>query len=432
LSGQTRLLMGLEYTGTLGLGAIRLQLPNGTILTKDTVNGTTQVYTAENDLEGGVLMFVLHDAAPGLYQLLIDSPPADYTANALELNQMPSGGITSNVCGGPFTASVVVTCNGIGSGIIGQVSFNWNAADVDSPGATVDVGYVQVISNVIDNTTFTVLEAGKPLGTGSAVWNLSEVPTGRYRVAIEVSNTSGPPVRYYGNQLIQLTDSRAPAVPSGVTAASLANEVRLSWTQNSERDLAGYEVGLGVVNPSQADSVANFFYTRHMGPKDVIVNTNSLVDGKLWGIPDNVEVFYGLRSYDASGNYSNWTTLQRGKPWALAPATWTPLPNSSDTHGVEVAFSTPMKAALFTGSLQVRDANNLLVPGSTYLLTNDGLDQIIGIGFDPTAILDGAFTATLKGGPAGVQSLDGRTMGGDYSWSFTMQPYTIALPLVRK
>jgi hypothetical protein len=432
LSGQTRLLMGIEYTGTLGLGQIRLKLPNGTILTSATVNGTTQVYTAENDLVGGVLMFVLQDTAPGMYQLLIDNPPADYTANALELNQMPSGTITGNVCGGPFTTGVVVTCNGVGSGIIGQTSFNWSAADVDSPGATVDVGYVQVINNVIDNTTFTVLEAGKPLGSGSVVWNLSEVPSGRYRVAMEISNTSGPPGRVIGNQLIQLTDSRAPAVPSGLTATSLANELSLRWTQNSERDLAGYEVGLGVVVANQADSVANFFYTRSMGPKDVIVNTNSLVDGKVWGLPDNIEVFYGIRSYDASGNYSSWTPLSRGRPWAVAPASWTPMPNGVGTHLVEVAFSTPMKSAAFTGSLQLRDANGALVAGSTYLLTNDSLDQIIGIGFDPTGFPEGKYTATLKGGPAGVQALDGRTMGGDYSWSFTLQPYKVALPFVKR
>ncbi|HYF65746.1 MAG TPA: hypothetical protein VD886_23150, partial [Herpetosiphonaceae bacterium] len=239
-------------------------------------------------------------------------------------------------------------------------------------------------------------------------------------------------VRYYGNQLIQIADTRAPAMPAGLAAASLANELRLTWTQNGERDLAGYEVGLGVVDPNQADSVANFFYTRHMGPKDLIVNTNSLVDGKLWGIPDNVEVFYGLRAYDASGNYSAWTALKRGKPWALAPSAWTPVPGGVGTGAVEVAFSTPMKSAQFSGSLQVRDAAGALVAGTSYLLTNDRLDQIIGIGFAPAKVLDGAYTATLKGGPAGVQAVDGRTMGGDYSWSFTAAPYKLDLPFIKK
>lgn len=429
LSGPTRLLMGIEYTGTLGLGQIRLQLPDGTILTKDSVNGSSQTYINESDATGGVLMFVLQQAAPGAYQLHIDNPPAIYTANALELNQMPTGTISSDSCAGPAIAGVSVTCNGAGSAL-GQVNFSWNASDIDSPEATVDIGYVQVIDGVIDNTSFTAIETGRALGAGNATWNLGEVPSGSYRMMIEVSNTSGPPVRAYGSQLIQITDGRAPAIPAGLTAASLANELSLRWTQNTERDLAGYEIGLGVVDASQANSVANFFYTRHMGPKEVIANTNSLVDGKLWGIPDNVEVFYGIRSYDASGNYSDWTPLQRGRPWALAPNTWTPVPNGTGTQVVEVAFNTAMQAATFAAALEVRDANGTLVPGKTYLLTNDSLDQIIGIGFDPDGILDGQFTARLKGGSAGVQSVDGRSMGGDYSWSFTLQSYKVALPLV--
>jgi hypothetical protein len=430
LTGPTRLLMGIEYTGTLGLGQIRLQLPGGAILTKDTVNGTTQAYTAESDAKGGVLMFVLQNAAPGAYTLLIDNPPAVYTANTLELNQAPTGAISSNACSGPAISGVTVTCNGSGSNL-GRVTFNWSAADIDTPDATVEVGYVQVVNGVVDNTTFTPLQSGLPLGTGSATWNLGEVPTGTYRSMIEVSNTSGPPIRVLGDQLIQITDARAPAVPTGLTAASLPNELRLTWNQNTERDLAGYEVGLGVVT-GQADSTTRFFYTRHMGPKDIVVGTGSIVDGKLWGIPDNVEVFYGIRSYDASGNYSNWTPLARGKPWALAPNVWTPTPNGVGSDLVEVAFNTPIKAETITGKLEVRDASGAVVPGTFYLLTNDSLDQIVGIGFDSTGLLKGQYTATLKGGTSGVQSVDGRTMGGDYTWTFTLNSPAIALPVISR
>ena len=71
-----------------------------------------------------------------------------------------------------------------------------------------------------------------------------------------------------------------------------------------------------------------------------------------------------------------------------------------------------------------------MIAGTTYLLTNDRRDQIIGIGFDPAASLDGQYSATLKGGAPGVQAVDRRTMGGDYSWTFTIQPYEISLPLV--
>ncbi|GAB4110251.1 MAG: hypothetical protein Fur005_15260 [Roseiflexaceae bacterium] len=429
LDSPTRLLMGIEYTGTLGLAQIRLRLPSGTILTQGSVNGTTETFANESDAEGGVLMFILQNAPAGTYQLLIDNPPAQYTANTLELDQIPTGSISAESCAGPAIGSVTMTCNGSGSSL-SQISFNWSAADIDTPDATVDVGYVKVISGTIDNTTFTPLQSGLALGSGSATVSFGEVPTGTYRAMVEITNSSGPAVRLYGNQLIQITDQRAPAVPTGITATSLPNELSVTWTQNSERDLAGYEIGLGVVETGQADSTANFFYTRSMGPKDVIANTSNLVDGKLWGIPDNVEVFFALRSYDHSGNYSAWSAIQRGKPWALSPNTWTPVPSGTGDQLIEIAFDTPMDADTFTGALTVKDASGNTIAGTTYLLTNDAETEIIGIGFDPDGLLVGSYTATLKGGSAGVEALDGRTMNSDYSWSFTLEGYRILLPMV--
>lgn len=438
LASPTRLLMGIEYTGTLPAGAaIRLKLPNGTILTKAMTNTDLQTYGEEKDDKGGVLMFVLQEAAAGNYQLLIDNPPAadKYSANILELDQMPEGTITADVCGGGNTDGVTVVCSNalnaseVSATYANQVSINWTASDIDTPNATVDVGFVKVISGAVDNTTFTALEENKPLGNGSFVWNLSEVPTGEYKVMIEVSNDSGPAVRAYGSQLIKVTDQRAPTVPANFTLASLANELSVRWTQNSERDLAGYEIGLGVVS-NLPDSVDNFFYQRNMGPKDTITGTNNLVDAKLWGIPDNTEVYFGIRAYDYSGNYSNWSSLLRGRPWALSPNTWTPVPNGKGVSVVEVAFDTPMKFDSLQGALSIKDGtSNTVVQGKTYFLTDESGD-IIGIGFEPASPIRGAASATLKGGTGGVQSADGRTMGADYSWSFTLQPNEIFLPLV--
>ncbi|MFN8445949.1 MAG: hypothetical protein U0175_34480 [Caldilineaceae bacterium] len=437
LVSPTRLLMGIEYTGTLPVGgAIRLKLPNGTILTKSMANTDLQGYTEEKDAQGGVLMFALQEAVAGNYQLLIDNPPADYSANILELDQMPKGSITADTCGGGNTAGVTVVCSaGVNASEAdiaeaNQVSVNWSASDIDTPNATVDVGFVKVISGVVDNTTFTALEENKPLGTGSFVWNLSEVPTGEYRVMIEVSNDSGPAVRAYGSKLIKVTDKRAPAVPANFTIAALANELSVRWTQNSERDLAGYEIGLGVVS-NQADSVNNFFYQRNMGPKETITGTNNLVDAKLWGIPDGTEVFFGIRAYDYSGNYSDWSPLLRGKPWALSPNTWTPLPNGKGSGMIEVAFATPMKFETLEGALTIKDGLSNPVQGKSYYLTDEA-GNVIGVGFEPNMLLKGPASAILKGGANGVQAVDGRTMGGDYSWSFTLQPSELFLPLLSR
>ena len=187
---------------------------------------------------------------------------------------------------------------------------------------------------------------------------------------------------------------------------------------------------MGVVS-NQADSVDNFFYQRNMGPKETITGTNNLVDAKLWGIPDDTEVFFGIRAYDYSGNYSNWSPLLRGKPWALSPNTWTPVPNGRGGSVVEVAFATPMKFESLEGALTIKDGSSNTVQGKSYYLTDEA-GNVIGIGFEPNTLLKGAASAVLKGGANGVQAVDGRTMGGDYTWSFALQPSEIFLPLLSR
>ena len=71
----------------------------------------------------------------------------------------------------------------------------------------------------------------------------------------------------------------------------------------------------------------------------------------------------------------------------------------------------------------------VVADGKTYFLTNEA-GAIIGVGFEPTTAIKGAASAKLSGGPGGVQAVDGRTMGADYSWSFTLQPNEVFLPLV--
>jgi hypothetical protein len=163
-----------------------------------------------------------------------------------------------------------------------------------------------------------------------------------------------------------------------------------------------------------------------------MTGTNNIVDAKIWGLQDNVTIFYGLRAYDGSGNFSDWTPLQSATPWAVSPNTWTPIPGGAGTTLVEIGFAVPMKLETLETALTVKDSAGNVIPGTTYLLVDFDGTKTVGVGFVPNSPLKGAFTATLKGGAGGAQAADGRTMGADYTWSFTLKPTEVFMPLVAR
>ena len=199
----------------------------------------------------------------------------------------------------------------------------------------------------------------------------------------------------------------------------------MRWNQNGERDLQGYEIGFGLVNDT-----SQFVYTRTMGPKEVVTGTNNIVDAKLWGLDDNTQIFYGLRAYDSSRNFSDWTPLQNGTPWAVAPNTWTPTPGGKGKATIEIGFAVPMKIETLENALTVKDASGNVVPGTIYLLADFNSSKTVGVGFEPAKPIKGTFTATLTGGTSGVQAEDGRAMGANYNWTFSLQPDQTFLPVV--
>lgn len=98
---------------------------------------------------------------------------------------------------------------------------------------------------------------------------------------------------------------------------------------------------------------------------------------------------------------------------------------------VELAFPVPMDFNSLQDKLTVKDSTGAVVAGVTYYLTNVEGDAI-GIGFRPNTPIIGAASASLKGGADGVKTVDGRTMGDDYKWSFTLTPPTIYMPVLSK
>ncbi len=435
LAETTSLVAGITYPS--GNPSLRLRLPDGTELTPETVNGTTTGFLTDTDATGTNAYFVVRGATPGQYQLLIDNAPADYEDVSYTLNEAPTVNITGVTCGGANVAGITVTCtNPVAAGAAeirvpsaSGATVTWTAADMDTITATVNVGYVVDSGDpsTVSLADVTVLAENLPLGNGIYTEDLTQIGSGRYRLVVVADDEENGVTIAVSDVVITVDDQVAPAVPVDLTAMPQAGELLVKWTQNSERDLGGYEIGFGIVNDP-----AQFIYSRNMGPKEIMTGTNHIVDAKLWGLDDNTTIFYGVRAYDTSGNFSAWTPLQSGTPWAIAPTTWTPTPGGLGTATVEIGFAVPMKIEALETALTVKDAGGNLIPGTTYLLVDFDSSKTVGVGFAPSTPLKGSFTATLAGGAGGVQAEDGRTMGGNYSWNFTLQPTELFLPLVAR
>lgn len=433
LNKTTSLVAGITYPS--GSPSLRLRLPNGTELTPADANGTTIGFLTDTDATGTNAYFVVRGAAPGQYQLLIDNAPAQYEDVSYTLNEPPTVNITGVTCGGANVAGITVTCaNQIAAADLmapnaSGATVTWNAADMDTITATVNVGYV--VDNGDPSTVgladVTILAENLPLGAGTYTEDLTQIGSGKYRMVVVADDDENGAVLAVSDVVITVDDNVPPAVPTGLTAVPQAGELLVRWNQNGERDLEGYEIGFGLVNDT-----SQFVYTRTMGPKEVVTGTNNIVDAKLWGLDDNTAIFYGLRAYDSSRNYSDWTPLQSGTPWAVAPNTWTPTPGGKGSSTVEIGFAVPMKLETLEGALTVKDSGGNVIAGTTYLLVDFASSKTVGVGFQPSAPLKGAVTAVLKGGTGGVQAEDGRTMGADYTWSFTLQPTELFLPLVAR
>jgi hypothetical protein len=309
------------------------------------------------------------------------------------------------------------------------VTVNWTSADGDSPDAVVAVGYVADPGDpsLIDYSNINFVAEDLSLGAGSQEIDFTQAGTGTYRPVVVVDDHQNGLIIATTGTTITVVDLLPPAIPNGLTAIPQAGELLIKWDQNVEKDLSGYDIGFALV-----DDTSQFIYTRTMGPKEIITGTNSIVDAKLWGLTDDTTIFYGLRSYDNSGNYSDWTPLQSTKPWAISPITWNPVPNGINSGGIEIAFDSPMVPESLDEALSVKDATGNPIPGNAYFLVNAEGTKIIGIGLRPTVPYEGAATATLLGGPDGVKAEDERTMGGNYVWSFSLQSNSVFMPALSK
>ncbi|HYN88479.1 MAG TPA: hypothetical protein VER55_08105, partial [Ardenticatenaceae bacterium] len=433
-------LFGINFVGPVAADpVISLRMPGGRTLTEGNVNAPAEVFIRDVPITpslGTDLLFIVDSAPEGNYQLVIDNAPPTYEIYSYGSNNPPTVSEATVTCGGPEVSGVTITCDGAATGTEARVS--WSANDSDNPEATVTVSYAPAVEATADLVDTTVLAEGLPLGGREHTWNLSDVPTGRYRLVVEVNDGRNAPVTSISETVIEVVDQRAPAIPEDVTAAPLPGQLLVRWSPNAERDLAGYEIGFGVVEDS-----SEFLYTRTLGTKELVFTETNKIDARLWGLQDDQTVYYGLRAYDRSGNYSDWSSpLVQGKPWALSPRAWTPAPDDrvAIVSEVEVAFDTPLvPASIDQDSLVVRRGgpDGARVAGTVTQLLDINGEHVLGIHFEADAPLEpGSYLVIVDGGEDGVTAVDGRRMPEDYNrfWRFTVvpPPSGLYLPLLQR
>jgi hypothetical protein len=437
-------MVAFTYSSTVSPApSISIVRPDNVTVTPANATANGFEYKSSPDAVNTDLIFYFV-AQPGTYQLVIDNAPAEYDINSMVLNNPP-------------TLSNVAVSFSRGLPVIG-----WTAADGDSPDAKVAVFYARVYSGTTepDLGSMIVITENVALGNGSLLFNREHIQTGQYKLVVQVYDGKNPPVSVIEPTLFNIVNTAPPAVPTGLAASSLPNQLLLRWDLNTEADIAGYEIGFALVPDSN-----QMLYTRDVGLRETYNPTpttnlqNALLapasvlgvdsenaveairadqrDARLWVPSDGDTIYYSVRAYDLDGNFSDWAPMTAGTAWPISPKSYTPAPNGSGQSIIEVGFAATLNpATINTSSIVVVDATTgVAVPGTTTAVL-DSEDNVVGLRFLPqNRVVEARYRASLAGGSGGVAATDGRTMPDNFVWSFNFSaaaPPTVYLPLVRK
>lgn len=291
--------------------------------------------------------------------------------------------------------------NVINSGVGGQLNIDW--MENTEP----DLAGYNIYRSTSPSGAFTLLNAALlNAGTGYADTGLTDGQAYYYRVtAVDYAyNESRPSTVASGIS----SDTIPPVTPSdlAVNDPGGGNRLDLSWTPNTETDLAGYHI-------YRSASAAGPFNRVN----SAVVTSTAYSDT---GLTEGVTYYYQITAVDRTGNESPPTLTVSGIPTRAEPsvAAVTPLPGATGVgtnRAISVTFNLMMDpATINTANFMVRD--NLSTVVYAAYLTYDDVTKTAT--FLPKGPLQGdtLYVVTLT---TGIKSLAGVPMAANYSWSFT-------------
>ncbi|HSV14191.1 MAG TPA: Ig-like domain-containing protein [Tepidisphaeraceae bacterium] len=168
-------------------------------------------------------------------------------------------------------------------------------------------------------------------------------------------------------------DITPPAQPSNLAASGAAGGITLTWSANTEPDLAGYNVYSG---PSASGPFTKLNTAGLL--KVLTYNDTAAVQGAT--------TFYRLSAVDLSNNESTFATASALRPDATAPATPANFTATGSTAGIALAWNANTESDLAGYNLYSSTSAT-----GTFTLVNRG-GSITGTSYNDTAAPSGAVT----------------------------------------
>lgn len=426
-------LFGISYPA--GAPRITVQGPGGLVYHRGNITngeGSPAVFVEEPGAGGGTdQAIVIRNAPAGAYTLIIDNAPPVYENVSYVLNAPPTLSAVAFSCS-TYNASLTVatSCDGRQAGDGVRITFQ--AADADSPGANLYVGYAPVTeSGAADLARLKIVSEKIALGAREASISTEGIPSGRYRILVGISDGANPPVEVISGTVVEVADFQAPepARFASLEARGAPRAVLVRWRADDwpAPDVAGFEVAVG---PQGSDREEAFSYIRDTGNLGLDdLDGDGMYSATIWGLPDQATLTVAVRAYDQDGNRGPWVSAT-AETWILAPNGQAPLPGGAalPTSSAQLLFDTPMVRATLNQHLALRDAAGKKVAGTPEFIVEPGSGLVYGMRFVPAAplMVGATYEVVLEGGVEGVRAVDGRSMPGSYRWTFAVVDPTSA------